>query len=105
MEHLARAQNSCSAEGVLQDARGSQIDLATEKQLQLPAHVNPIERAVRLTCIQSDQHINVAAGIEVIAQDRSKKGKLLNAPAGAEFRDLLPGHGESIRPKLHLRSP
>src|SRR5688572_16145376 len=66
-----------------------QIDITTEQRLQLFNHLHPVEE--RMVGIRSElhQHVHVAVGAKVVAQDGAEEREFADLPLAAERLDLL----------------
>ena len=81
---------------------GDEIHLVSEYFLQLRFHVVQLEQAVSGALRKADQHVDVTARAEVVAQHRSEKRELDNLPAAAEVPKLLGRDGQGIVQRCSL---
>ena len=72
-----------------------QIHVPFEYPAQLILHSYDVEEGVPRARIETDQHVDIAVGTEVVPHHRSEQGQLRNLPTFAEGGDPVGGYGDA----------
>lgn len=87
IDHLPCVEDGAPAEGISQTLLFDQIDVPSEQGDQFIAHLDQMEQVPFGRWLETHQHIHVAMGAEVGAQDGPEQRELPDLPAAAELLD------------------